>query len=147
MLLKYILLFLISVIHSTFVLVMKKILVTILAITYLAVSSGIAMTIHYCMGKVASVDLMHSSDKCGNCGMKSNEGCCKDEFKIVKLDDTHQISTNDINIHCPVAIINISKTLFETDIHSSQITSDYNNHSPPVLQDVSLCILNSVFRI
>jgi hypothetical protein len=61
----------------------KKTLASILAIIYLGVSSGVAMTIHYCMGKVSSIDLFHHSDKCGKCGMKTSSGCCKDEFKLI----------------------------------------------------------------
>jgi hypothetical protein len=84
---------------------MKKITVAILAVIYLAVSSGVAINVHYCMGKVASIDLMHSNEKCGKCGMKTSGGCCKDEFKIVKLNDSHKLISNDINIFSPVAII------------------------------------------
>ncbi|MBA3674196.1 MAG: hypothetical protein H0W75_04435 [Chitinophagaceae bacterium] len=126
---------------------MKKFLVTILAIVYLGVSSGVAMTIHYCMGKVSSVELLTHNDKCSKCGMKSGSGCCKDEFKIVKLTDSHKLIINDINISAPVAIINNSKSIFDSNVFLTQITSDFNNHSPPLSQGISLCILNSVFRI
>ncbi|MDB5199043.1 MAG: hypothetical protein JWO92_1006 [Chitinophagaceae bacterium] len=128
---------------------MKKLLVAILAIVYLAVSSGVAMNIHYCMGKLASVDLMHNNDKCGKCGMKTSTkgGCCKDEFKIVKLNDSHKLISNDINIFSPVAIIDNSKSIFDSALQNAQITSDFNNHSPPISQGISLCILNSIFRI
>ena len=127
---------------------MKKITVAILAIIYLSVSSGVAMTIHYCMGKVSSVDLMHTSDKCSKCGMKiGGGGCCKDEFKIVKLNDSHKLISNDINIFAPVAIIDNSKSIFDTDLFSSRIKSDFNNHSPPENSGPSLNILYCVFRI
>ena len=126
---------------------MKKITVAILAVIYLTVSSGVAMTVHYCMGKVASVDLMHASDKCGKCGMKVNGGCCKDEFKIVKLSDSHKLISNDINIFAPVAIIDNSKSIFDTDIFLTRIRSDFKNHSPPGSSGVSLNILYCVFRI
>jgi len=49
---------------------MKKFAIGILAILYMGVSSGIAMEIHYCMGKKAGVEFYGSStDKCGKCGM------------------------------------------------------------------------------
>lgn len=125
---------------------MKKITVAILAIIYLTVSSGVVMTIHYCMGKVASVDVAHSSEKCGKCGMKTTDGCCKDEFKIVKLSDSHKLISNEINIFSPVAVIDNSKSIFNSDIFSSNIRSDYNNHSPPG-SGISRNILYCVFRI
>ena len=126
---------------------MKKITVAVLAIVYLAVSSGIAVTVHYCMGKIASVDMNHTSDKCGKCGMKTNDGCCKDEFKIVKLEDSHKLISNDIKIYSPIAVIDNSKGLFDTRIFPSQVRSDYNNHSPPGSSGSSLNILHCVFRI
>ena len=125
---------------------MKKITVAILAIVYLAVSSGVAVTVHYCMGKIASVDINHTSDKCGKCGMKTKGGCCKDEFKIVKLEDSHKLISNDIKIYSPIAVIDNSKSLLDTRIFSSQIRSDYNNHSPPG-SGIALNILHCVFRI
>jgi hypothetical protein len=126
---------------------MKKITVAILAIVYLTVSSGVAMSIHYCMGKFSSVDLMHTSDKCSKCGMKTKGGCCKDEFKIVKLSDSHKLISNDIKILAPVAIIDNSKSIFDTKLFSSNIKSDLNNHSPPGSPGISLNILYRVFRI
>jgi hypothetical protein len=126
---------------------MKKITVAILAIIYLTVSSGVAMTIHYCMGKVASVDLMHPADKCGKCGMKTTGGCCKDEFKIVKLNDSHKLISNDINIFSPVAVIDNSKSIFDINVFSSRIKSNNKNHSPPESHGTSLNILYCVFRI
>ncbi len=126
---------------------MKKFLVTILAIVYLGVSSGVAMTIHYCMGKVSSVELLTHNDKCNKCGMKSGSGCCTDEFKIVKLTDSHKLIINEINISAPIAIIDNSKNIFNTRFSSTVQTSSFNNHSPPLSQGISLCILNGVFRI
>lgn len=127
---------------------MKKISVAILAIIYLGISSGIAMNVRYCMGKISSVDVMHSNDKCGKCGMKmGSSGCCKDEFKIIKLSDAHKLINNDLTMSAPIAIVDNSKSIFDINIFSSELISDFNNHSPPVSQDISLNILYSVFRI
>jgi hypothetical protein len=124
---------------------MKKFLIATLAIVYLAVSSGVAMSIHYCMGRISSVDLMHSSDKCSKCGMKTKGGCCKDEFKIVKLSDSHKLISNEINIFSPVAVVDNSKRIFDAELYSLADKFHFNNHSPP--SDVSLNILYCVFRI
>lgn len=127
---------------------MKKFLVTILAFIYLGVSSGIAMNIHYCMGKVSSIDLMHNSEKCGKCGMKlGSAGCCKDEFKMVKLSDSHKLISNDINISVPVAVINNYYSIFNSEIVFTEIKSSLKNNSPPVSSGVSLNILLCIFRI
>jgi hypothetical protein len=126
---------------------MKKILIAILALLYLAASSGIAMTVHYCMGKVSSIDLYSNNDKCGKCGMKKSNGCCKDKIKIIKIDDTHKLISNSINIFAPTAIVNNAQSCFNTNLHYQAIRSDFNDHSPPVSSGSSLCILYCVFRI
>jgi hypothetical protein len=126
---------------------MKKFLTAILAIIYLVVSSGFTLNTHYCMGKIASVDLFQH-DKCGKCGMKqSTGGCCKDEVKVVKLQDSHKLISNEINIYSPVAVIDNSKSIFDTKLFSKEIKAGYNNHSPPISPGISLNILYGVFRI
>src|SRR5438034_11541801 len=68
---------------------MKKFVVAILALFYLTTSSGATIHLHYCMGKLAEWSFGHSqSDICSKCGMEkkdNNNGCCKDEFKQIKL--------------------------------------------------------------
>ena len=126
---------------------MKKFLIATLAIIYLGVSSGFAMTIHYCMGKVSSVELLTNKDKCGKCGMKTGTGCCKDELKVYKIDDAHKLISNDINLFTPVVLIEKSKISFDQTCFGKEIISDYKNHSPPISQGISLCVLNCVFII
>lgn len=127
---------------------MKKFLTGILAIIYLTVSTGFVINVHYCMGKIASTDLLHNNNKCDKCGMKSNTGgCCKDEFKVIKLSDSHKIISNDINISSPVAIIDNSKTTLDTEFKYSEINSDFNNHSPPDDSSTPLRLFICVFRI
>ena len=78
---------------------MKKIYIGILALVYMAVSSGIALELHYCMGDRAGVELYGSaSDTCGKCGMTEKDtGCCHDEFQFYKISDSHKTVSNDIN--------------------------------------------------
>ena len=67
---------------------MKKIVTFILALFYLSVSTGASVHLSYCMGKMVNEGLWHSgSKKCSTCGMEKKEnGCCKDEFKQLKID-------------------------------------------------------------
>ncbi len=83
---------------------MKKFLVSLLAVLYLGMSSGIAMELHYCMGRLAGIEWFSSdNDRCGRCGMKEKKGgCCSDEYKFVKLQDAHKQTGND-QLKCPVA--------------------------------------------
>lgn len=129
---------------------MRKFLIAILAIHYLAVSSGLAINIHYCMGKVASAGFFHNdSGQCGKCGMQSadNGGCCKDEFKMVKLNDSHQLFNNDINISVPLALLNTCHNNFDSDLTAVQLSSQVHNNSPPDSGNPFLYILHCVFRI
>jgi hypothetical protein len=45
------------------------------------------------MGKLSSVDYGYKEvGHCDKCGMEPKAGCCNTEFKIVKLQDSHQWS-------------------------------------------------------
>ncbi len=76
---------------------MKKFLVTLLAVLYLGMSSGIAMELHYCMGRLAGIELFSNDNECcTRCGMKEKKGgCCSDEYKFVKLEDAHKQAGNE----------------------------------------------------
>lgn len=128
---------------------MKKIYIGILAVLYMAVSSGIAMEIHYCMGKQAGMEFYgSSSDKCGKCGMtEKNTGCCHDDFKFYKLSDSHKTVSNDINFTADeIAVVN---HYFVYNWHTPDNTAltSSNIHSPPDYAKPSASIMNCVFRL
>lgn len=128
---------------------MKKVYIGILAIVYMAVSSGIAVQLHYCMGDKAGMELYGSvSDKCGKCGMTEKDtGCCHDEFKFYKISDSHKTVSNDIDLATSsVAVVNDHYTYnWQTPVNTA-ITS-VNNHSPPDYTKPDVCIMNCTFRI
>lgn len=128
---------------------MKKLLLGILTMVYMTVVSGIAMEIHYCMGKKAGVELYGSkSDKCGKCGMKDNKtGCCHDEFKFVKLADSHKNVYNNISFDGGEKAIITEYPLYSWQLVASISTATVNNHSPPDPTGPSACVLNCVFRL
>lgn len=81
---------------------MKRTLVAILAVFYMASATGTTVHFHFCMGRLVSAGLVHCDDDhfCSRCGMKKStdkKGCCKDETKQFKSVD--QIKT------APAAII------------------------------------------
>ena len=75
---------------------MKKLLATILAVVYLSASVGASLHLHYCMDKLVDWKLWSNGNKedaCSSCGMaktEANNGCCKDEHKVMKLKDDHR---------------------------------------------------------
>ena len=127
---------------------MKKFLLTILTLIYMTVSSGVAMEIHYCMGKRAGVDLYNTADeKCGRCGMKEKKGgCCNDEHVFYKLADAHKNVYNDYNAFVsPVIIVNdlisFSADIFYPVNTKNILKAPPGNYGPP------LFVKNCVFRI
>jgi hypothetical protein len=129
--------------------VIKKFAIALIAILYLGVSSGIAMEIHYCMGKKAGVDFYgENGSKCGKCGMKEKKGCCNDEHKFIKLSDSHKSVSNDISFTLPaLALVPTGIPLNCTRFNSAALAENLNNHSPPVYAGPSACIMNCVFRL
>ncbi len=127
---------------------MKKIFVFILAFVYLFVASGIAINTHYCMGIVESVNLFdHSADNCGKCGMPGDsKGCCKDEFKVLKLQDSHMQSENLVHVYKIQHLFPGMSNYFSPNSNNVQKFSMKISHSPPLNNLPSLCILNCVFR-
>jgi len=125
---------------------MKKLLVTILAIVYLATSTGATLHVHYCMGKFYSVDFVKKDD-CSKCGMKANDGCCKDEFKVLKVSDNHKLISNDINLSPSIAALNTNNNLDEQVFFTDNTLSLTHNNSPPNSSGTPLFILNCVFRL
>jgi hypothetical protein len=129
---------------------MKKIYTGILAIIYMAVSSGIAVELHYCMGDKAGMELFGSvSDTCGKCGMTEKDtGCCHDEYKFYKISDSHKTVSNNIELTAPfLAVVNTNYTYNRQVYLNAAITSG-NNHSPPdYIIKPSARIMNCVFRI
>ena len=128
---------------------MKKIIVSILAFLYLGVSSGIAMKIHYCMGKKAGIELYGSDNgKCGKCGMKEKKsGCCNDEHKFYKLNDSHKNVSNNLNFETPVAVITNIFPQYNCEIVTNPFYKVVNNNSPPDYTKPTVCIMNCIFRL
>ena len=130
---------------------MKKAFAGILAVLYMTVSSGIAMEIHYCMGKKAGIELYgSSSDKCGKCGMKDNKtGCCHNELKFYKLQDSHKSVSNDINFTADEIAFTNDHYLYDCDDDSSSSSLwyyyyYYNNHLLILLMVYVSVLLNQI---
>ncbi|WP_290709068.1 hypothetical protein [Flavihumibacter sp. CACIAM 22H1] len=135
---------------------MKKIFAISLAVLYLLVSSGILVEIHHCMGRFsdASVHVFSHSPKegeCGKCGMPKSEEfshCCKDEIKLVKVDDEQKAGGVYYQIDAPVALVNpqpwASWTSPEPLSEKEQLPPV---HGPPPDQPASFQSFYCIFRI
>ena len=71
---------------------MKKIIAIFLLLLFLIANSGVAISVHWCGGKLASIDFFSDGEhscKCGKRPMKAN--CCKD--KTVHLQANDELAT------------------------------------------------------
>jgi hypothetical protein len=130
---------------------MKKIIVSILAVFYLCSSTGATIHFHYCMGKLLGWDIQHADDsKCNKCGMNKREagkGCCKDEYKFIKIEKNQQAqSAYKIILLCPVAIP-VSFAELANPQFSVIANENFVSNSLPLNEQVPIYIRNCVFLI
>ena len=125
---------------------MKQFFTTILAILYLASSSGAPITVHYCMGEEVSKGL-GTEETCGKCGMKNKKGCCEDKVQLIKIQDTHFLHAYDFVFAPFPAVLQTSFTDICPAVVFVKTTGTIQNNSPPGFSGVSLFIRNCVFRL
>ena len=130
---------------------MKKIIVSITFICYLAVTCGIIVNFHYCMNRLSALQLFVSENKdCPECGMqiKKSHGCCRDEVKIIKMTvDQRTNSTVPFELPSLDAIANLPSPFITTPLINASEVKQYNNHSPPLLTEQDTYLENCVFRV
>lgn len=125
---------------------MKQVLTTILAILYLATSSGAAVTVHYCMGKIVA-ETVAEKKACGKCGMEKKGGCCEDKVKVVKTQDSHSFQTTGIAFMPFVAVLGSNYIDVIPAFAFPALVLTTHNNSPPAFSGISLFIRNCVFRL
>ncbi len=130
---------------------MKKILLSIVLVCYLAVTCGLVVNHHYCMDRLASTQLFATAEKvCGKCGMHSDEsnGCCRDEVKVVKLvQDQNKIPVVTYELPSIDEVV-ITPSLFIAALFQNvDVERHFHNHSPPLLSAQDTYLQINVFRI
>lgn len=130
---------------------MKKVWVVILMVCYLAVSTGVIINYHYCMNRLASKAFYApKAKKCGKCGMSmhKSKGCCRDEVKIIKMDDDQKV-TAAITFELPALDeqVVVPSEFIVTSFYNGSEKRHYQNHSPPLLTGQDTYLQNCVFRI
>ena len=131
---------------------MKRIFIAILATIYLSTSIGATVQLHYCMGRMVKLTLRHNNNpKCNRCGMEkkagSAKGCCRDEFKHIKIDNDQKPSENYIQLNATATEIILIDPDYSILFPLSSCRSFTQINAPPPLSDISLNILHCVFRI
>jgi hypothetical protein len=129
----------------------RRILTGLIAIIYLAFSSGVVMSIHYCMGKLSSVSFDPIAGSTCICGMPKDDSnkktCCKTEYKVVKMEDSHKAAYASLLVQTPVSILPVTLNLLQqpTLVNAESIPTYI--HGPPLLSQQDTYLRNCVFRI
>ena len=101
------------------------------------------------MGKLASVDYGYADDHkaCGKCGMEEKKGCCNSEYKVVKLQDAHQLAKADFNFlpAVPATVCNNIDFIVFSPILQDKYSTQY--HSPPDKKFNAVYLYHGVLRI
>ncbi len=131
---------------------MKKVVLGFFAVLYLTASIGVTVDLHFCMGTYAGHEFFSQPlEKCGKCGMKEvgKNGCCHDEFKVIKVDDD-QNGPNSITKIVSNWVIVPSLTAYKILVTSVKLNAHKKVLSilpPPDITGPPLFVKNRVFRI
>ena len=130
---------------------MKKAVASISLFVYLLMSCGVIINSHYCMNKLDSTGFFsEAAEVCGKCGMHINDssGCCRDEVKVIKLDDDHKVTVQNVfSLPTLEAIVSTPSEFIVAPFVNNNVPEEIWDHSPPLPDGRSLHIKNSVFRI
>jgi hypothetical protein len=123
---------------------MAKAVAFILAFLYLGVTTGLAVNIHYCMGKVSAVKFQDYDDKDA---CKTKMPCCQHNYQLIKVSDEHEQIAKDISVKAPVVEPQIFDHFIAELFSSLPQQKITQANSPPLLTIPDICIQNCVFRI
>lgn len=124
----------------------------ILLTVYATIICGITINLHYCGGKLASVNLSIADSEhpcaCGSKGMK--KGCCENKSIYVQYKADQKVQYFAINFNHVVKDIFIPFLVHDVFLPPFHLTrKEEVSHSPPPLLASSspTYLLNRVFRI
>ncbi|HVI48762.1 MAG TPA: hypothetical protein VM802_28090 [Chitinophaga sp.] len=134
---------------------MKKALALILALFYVATSTGATIHMHYCMGKLMEVEVWNAKvKKCEKCGASSYHSkmcakkCCRDEHKTVKLEKDQQAAAHVSWLMQAAAIATPVSFIEFAQPHTVPLAVEYpTGLAPPRSSHVPVHIMNCTFRI
>lgn len=138
---------------------MKKLLTTILALVYLATSTGATVHLHYCMGELFSWSLVDKDGpNCGECSTSKSsmnghcivvkDGCCKDTQAHFQLDKDQKITeSNDAFSALTVAALPMAVSTLPDSYVAAYIAGYPTTNAPPEPDKVPVFIRNCTFRI
>lgn len=117
---------------------------------YLISVIGVAMSMHFCSGKLSSVKLA-STATCGACKgekqAKESHDCCKSTKVDAKIKDSHEPgSKTQLPKDFSIQLLIIKDVFHNMAAVSTKVFTRAFSKAPPLSSIVSLHIYNCVFR-
>lgn len=128
---------------------MKKVTAILLTLLFLFSNSGVVASVHWCGGKLASIDFFADGEhkcKCGKKAMKPN--CCKDKTVHLKANnDLSKTTYFSFKISTPKFLFAFL-TPFEVvpSVQFKYAASDFY-HPPPFKPKAPIYLMDRVFLI
>jgi hypothetical protein len=130
---------------------LKQKLALSLCTFYLVSVIGVALSMHFCGGKLASVSVFADRAACDYCKAeakdKKDDGCCKNTKVDVKVKDSHQAESSfklpklfSLETFISSRISELFKPFFPAFL------SRMENKAPPRSTSVAIHVFNCVFR-
>jgi len=129
---------------------MKKPLAFLMLILFLITNSGMAVTIHSCGGKIASINVIPSSKHKCICGKKKMKpGCCKSKTTTTLSAQKDLANTNQLSFKLVVPQLNLAIFSFNEVTRSVLVkkiaTAFYS--PPPDKSKIPIYLLDGVFLV
>lgn len=128
---------------------MKKAVLVIMICIYALSSFGVGIKQFYCCGKLKSTSISFLQDaKEKDRNGSEKKGCCKTEFKSLKVKDNH-IVADDISSHVKYFTgLHLFIPSFEVmAIANLPMATTNASHAPPIHHGIPVYILTCNFRI
>ena len=130
---------------------LKQKLAISLCTFYLVSVIGVALSLHFCGGKLASISASSAKEVCKYCKLepiaKKDDNCCKNTKIDVKVKDNHQIESAvklpkvfSIDAFIP----RVAHTIFKQFLPN--LFNNVENKNPPKITGIALHVMNCVFR-
>lgn len=126
----------------TFVKMLKKSGIVLVALLYLITANGFAINLHFCGKSIASFKINESVK---NCGMSSK--CCKNTHVEVKVKDAHQTSHTSFTAQNLVFLVPVfNSASLHQPLIINLVPQVVSERGPP-LPAVPVYLKNCTFRI
>ncbi len=130
---------------------MKKILSIVLLFLFLITNSGMAVSVHWCCGELASVRIISSSEHPCDCGDEEMDSdCCKDKTTTLDANKENDVAKTT-HFELKISTLNpvIAQENYVDIVPSANLQYIASNfyHPPPFKHRVPIYLLDRVFRI